>query len=129
MSSKTENSRINKVVESTMQNLRDLIDVNTIIGTPIETKTGETIIPITKVCLGVMMGGGEYGKVSIFKQSSDLPYTAGNGTIISIKPCGFLISNNTEYKILSVSENSYEKIFEKTVDFFENLKEKGDENS
>ncbi|MBQ8426906.1 MAG: GerW family sporulation protein, partial [Clostridia bacterium] len=63
----------------------------------------------------------EYGKINIFKNSSDLPYSAGNGAIISIKPCGFLINENNNYKILSVLEKPYEKMFDKITDIISGM--------
>ena len=121
MQSKTHDNKVNKTIEYTLKNLNDIIDVNTVIGKPIESKTGEIIVPISKVTLGLLVGGGEYGKVSIFKKDNDLPYSAGNGAVISIKPCGFLINSNGDYKIINVAHNSYEKLIDKTVDFVEKM--------
>ena len=93
MQSSVQNNRIVNLIETTFKNLSELIDVNTVVGSPIKTEDGECIIPVSKVTIGVMMGGGEYGKVNIFKKALDLPCTAGNGAIISVKPCGFLLKD------------------------------------
>ncbi|MBQ6727465.1 MAG: sporulation protein YtfJ [Clostridia bacterium] len=121
-------NRINSVVENALKNMRDLVDVNTVVGTPIKTETGDCIIPVSKVSFGVLSGGGEYGKIKIFKNSSDLPFSAGNGTLVSVKPCGFLIkTENGEYKVVSAGYGAYDALFDKVVDFFDNLKK--DENN
>ena len=121
-------NRINSVVENALKNVRDLVDVNTVVGTPIQTETGDCIIPVSKVSFGILSGGGEYGKVKIFKNSSDLPFSAGNGTLVSVKPCGFLIrTENGEYKVISAGYGAYDAIFDKVVDFFENLKQDGED--
>ena len=112
-----ENNKITKVIESTFKNLSGIIDVNTVVGKPIKTDNGEYVLPISKVTIGVLMGGGEYGKISIFKKGEDLPYSAGNGAIVSIKPCGFLIKESDKYKVLSVSDKPYEKLLDKATDF------------
>lgn len=127
MRSEKEQSRINKVIETTLRNISDIIDVNTVIGAPINSDDGSVVIPISKVSVGVLAGGGEYGKISIFKNGSDLPYSAGNGAIISVKPYGFLIKENNEYKILSVAQTPSEKLIEKATEFIEKLN-KNDKN-
>ena len=115
--------KINKSIESAFSNLRELIDVNTVIGKPLATPNGEYIIPVSKVAIGAIMGGGEYGKVKIFSNNNDFPFSAGNGAVISIKPCCFLVRENGKYKLLSVCENSYEKLADKVIDIISNIKE------
>ena len=130
MHSQTKNNRIDKVVESALKNISQMIDVNTVIGKPIKTENGDYVLPVSKVTVGVLVGGGEYGKINIFKSSSDLPYSAGNGAIISIKPYGFLIKDiNDKYKMISISEKPIEKIIEKFSDIFEGNNEKEMDNN
>jgi len=116
-------NRINTVVESAIKSINSMLDVNTIIGKPIETNDGATVIPITKVTIGLLSGGGEYGKTTIFKSGSDLPFSAGNGTVLSIKPCAFLIKDNNSqnYRILSVGGSSYDKIIDKGAEILEKI--------
>ena len=121
-----ENNRINQVIETAIQNLNTAIDVNTVMGEPIVGKNGEYIVPFSKITFGVIAGGGEYGKISLFKKASDLPYSAGNGAIVSLKPCGFLIKNNIDdsFKVVTISDTPYEKIIEKASDFIDNISKK-----
>lgn len=124
MSIKNENNRINQIIQTAIQNINSMVDVNTVIGSPINTNKNEVIIPFSKVTLAVLSGGGEYGKLNIFSKG-DLPLSAGNGALVSIKPSGFLVkgSGETDYKIYSVSENPYEKILDKTGEILESLTE------
>ncbi len=122
MQSRQENNKITKVIESTFKNLSSIIDVNTVVGKPIKTDDGEYLIPVSKVTVGVLMGGGEYGKINIFKKDTNFPYSAGNGAVVSIKPCGFLIKEEGKYKILSVADKPYEKLLDKATDFLAELK-------
>lgn len=115
------NNKITQVIENTFKNLSNIIDTNTVVGKPIKNDDGEYIIPISKVTVGVLMGGGEYGKVTIFKKESNLPYSAGNGAIVSVKPCGFLLKENGNYRLLSVADKPYEKLLEKATDFLMEL--------
>ncbi len=116
----SKSNRINQTIETTLKNISEIIDVNTAIGKPINTKDG-VIIPISKITVGLIAGGGEYGKVSVFKGSNDLPFSGGNGSIISIKPCGFLTYDKNGFKIVGVLDTPYEKIIDKATDFFEKL--------
>lgn len=119
-----ENNRINNIIETALKNIGALVDVNTVIGKPIKTEDNDKIVPISKVTLGVLSGGGEYGKVTIFKSNSDLPFSAGNGAIISVKPCGFLIKDaNNDYKFISVDNNPYQKILDKATDILTSIED------
>lgn len=122
MQTEIENNRIIKAIETAIKSLSTMVDVNTIVGKPIKTENGDYVVPISKVTVGVLAGGGEYGKVTIFKKGSDLPYSAGNGAIVSVKPCGFLLKEHDGYKMISVAENPYEKLLEKASDFIFELK-------
>lgn len=122
MQSENQNNRINKVVETAIKNLGNMVDVSSVVGKPIKTEDGEYVFPIANVTLGILSGGGEYGKTNIFKKSEDLPFSAGNGAIISLKPSGFLIKDeNSKYKVVSVNTDSYEKVFDVASDFLNNL--------
>lgn len=114
-------NRINTVVETSLKNINDLIDVNTVVGEPIKIDDS-ILIPVSTVTMGLLSGGGEYGKNSIFKSKDDLPFSAGNGSIISVKPKGFLIKNGNEnFKYLPVDESNYERLIEKASDFLSNI--------
>lgn len=122
-----ESNRVNEVVKTALGNLEELIDVNTIVGEPVVTKEGDCIIPVSQVTLVVLAGGGEYGKTSVFVKGKDLPFSAGNGTIVSVKPSGFLIKDREcGYKLLS-SEPTYEKIIDKVSDYISNLSKNDNE--
>ncbi len=125
MQLKNENEKISKSIEVALQNISALIDVNTVVGKPIKTDNNDYIVPVSKVTVGVLVGGGEYGKIGLFSKGNELPYSAGNGAIISMKPCGFLIKEGDGYKMLSVADNPYEKMIEKATDFMAEIK-KGD---
>lgn len=122
MEQKTE-SKMNLVLDTAIKNITSILDVNTVVGKPIDTLDGSLVIPITKVTIGLLSGGGEYGKVTIFKNNDDLPFSAGNGSVVSIKPCAFLIKekNSDSYKILSVGCSSYDKLIDKGADLIDKI--------
>ena len=89
---------INELMGVTMEKIREMVDVNTIVGTPITCADGATIIPISKVSYGFASGG------------SDLPAEVekelvGGGSLagISIQPVAFLVILNGEVKLLQLS--------------------------
>lgn len=122
-----DNNKINTTIETTLKNLSNLIDVNTVVGKPLKTDTGEYIVPVSKVTVGILAGGGEYGKINVFSKNTELPFSAGNGAIVSVKPCGFFIKDKDKYKMISISDNPYEKLIDKATDFIENINNSGEE--
>ncbi len=52
---------IENIMKTTMEQLKEMVDVNTIIGDPIMTGSDTVIVPVSRVCLGFLSGGGEYG--------------------------------------------------------------------
>ena len=113
-------NKINAVIETAMKNLNELIDVNTVVGKPIKTESG-TVFPISKVTMGFMTGGGEYGEVKLFKKDNKLPFAGGSGAIISLKPTGFLVQEDGKFKVLSVSEVG--KLMDTATEIIDNIQE------
>ena len=94
-----------------MENIRDMIDVNTIIGDPIETKDGSVMIPISKVSFGFASGGSEFLSKHDEKQMTKFPFGGGGGAGVSVKPVAFLVVKNDNIRLLSVDhENTYDRI-------------------
>ena len=65
-----ENNQIDKIMETTMNKLRTLVDVNTIVGSPVSGGNGTTIVPFSKVSMGFIAGGGEYSEANIRKKEN-----------------------------------------------------------
>ena len=86
-------NKLQDVIETSLQNIRTLIDANTIIGTPINTNAGTTIIPVSKVAMGYATGGIDYTGKEATTPSKNQNFGAGGGTGLSIQPLGFLIVN------------------------------------
>lgn len=80
-------NKLQDIIQTSLQNLRTLVDSNTIIGDPIQTPSGTTIIPVSKISMGYATGGIDYnGKATSAKQN----FGGGGGTGLSITPVGFL---------------------------------------
>ena len=108
----TKKEKINSLIHSSLENLDDLADVNTIIGKPIITASGFQIIPFSKVTMGNLSGGGEYGDVKIVKQSDSL-FAGGSGAVVSMKPMGFLIDDGKNCHVLKVTDEPLDNLIER----------------
>lgn len=106
------NHPIENLMRSTMENLRDMIDVNTVIGDPVETKDGTYIIPISKVCFGFASGGSEFGTERIINEKDHrYPFGGGSGAGVTVKPIAFLVLKGDSVRLLPVSHtNTYDRI-------------------
>lgn len=75
--------------------------------------SGMQVIPFTKVTMGYLSGGGEYGEVKAIKEDECYPFAGGAGTVVSIKPCGFLVDDGTECRLIRVTEDPIDGMIEK----------------
>ena len=117
-----------------MNSIEDMIDVNTIIGEPIETSSGIVIIPISKVSFGFAAGGSEFKGETVDeykKKDKDesiqyrLPFGGGSGAGVSINPISFLIVQQDKVKLLPVNHSScIDKILDYLPELFEKAEEK-----
>ena len=97
-----ENHPVNNLMGTTIDKIREMIDVNTIIGNPIETSEGATIIPVSKVTFGFASGGSDLPS----KQPKEL-FGGAAGAGVSVQPLAFIcVSPNGEVKLLQMSVNA-----------------------
>ena len=92
-----EKHPIESIMTGTLENLRDMIDVNTIIGEPIVTADGSTVIPVSRVSFGFVAGGGEVGAKPADAQT---PFAGGTGAGVTVSPLGFLVTNQEQVRLL-----------------------------
>ena len=113
-----------------MNSIRDMVDVNTIIGEPIETSNNIIIIPISKVGFGFAAGGSEFSTETIneyTKKDKDeqiqykLPFGGGSGAGVSISPMAFLVIQSNNVKLLPISHSS---AIDRLLDYVPDLIEK-----
>ena len=88
-----KNKRIDRLIDASVVTLNDLADVDTVIGKPIVTASGFQIIPFSKVTMGSLSGGGEYGDVKVVKETDSMPFAGGSGSVVSMKPMGFIVDD------------------------------------
>lgn len=90
-------SPLNDLMTSTMEKIHQMVDTNTIVGEPITTPDGVTLIPISRVSLGFGSGGGDYGKT----QPKD--FGGGSAAGVKIEPVAFLVIREGVTRVLPVA--------------------------
>ena len=92
-----KNSQLNEMMRGTMEKVREMVDTNTIVGQPITTPDGVTLIPISKVSFGFGSGGGDYGEAP--KEN----FGGGAGAGVKIDPVAFLVIKDGSTRVLPVA--------------------------
>lgn len=92
---------VQELMANTLGKMRELVDSNTVIGTPITTEAGVTIIPVSKISFGFVSGGTDFATE---KQKDLFGGAASSGA--SITPVGFLVVNGTSVKFMQVAEGN-----------------------
>lgn len=114
------NHPIEGLMKTTMESLKQMVDVNTIVGDPVETPDKTVIIPISKVTFGFASGGGECN-LRVDQESDEeiskekRPFAGGTGAGISVKPVAFLVVENGQTKLLQADQNA--SIIENLINF------------
>jgi sporulation protein YtfJ len=109
-----DNHPIETLMRTTMESIKDMIDVNTIVGDPVESIDGTTIIPISKVCVGFASGGSEFSSAKPSTSNDDkYPFGGGSGAGVTVRPVAFLVVKNDSVRLLSVDQqNTYDKMID-----------------
>lgn len=102
---------IEALMKTAMESIKEMVDVNTVVGDPVETPDGTIIIPISRLTCGFAAGGGEYSNVGgDNEQKSDkknwVPFGGGSGGGISVQPVGFLVVGGGQIRLLPVDGNA-----------------------
>ena len=93
-----EKHPIESIMTTTMENIRDMVDVNTVVGEAIVTGDGSTVIPVSRVAFGFVAGGGEYKGA---KQAAGAPsFGGGTGAGVSVQPVGFIVVSEGQVRLL-----------------------------
>ncbi len=102
---------LSEILDDAMKNLKTLVDINTVVGTPIIGKDGTTIIPVSKIYVGIIAGGGELDNNN--KLAYNYPFAGGTGAGFTVNPIGFLVIKNGETTFINTELNkSSDKLIE-----------------
>lgn len=127
-----ENNKIEQIMNSAVDRIKTMIDSQTVIGEPIVSGK-QTIVPLTKVSVGFVAGGGEYSAdEKIIKQMQNYPFAGGTGAGACIQPIGFLVITADKIDLIKIdSKTPIEKIIDNipkvTQIIAETIKEKSND--
>jgi sporulation protein YtfJ len=105
---------IQGLMKTAMENIREMVDVNTIIGDPVETPDGAVILPVSRVGFGFAAGGSEFNAGNSSGASAEHPFGGGSGGGVSINPIGFLIVNGNNVRLLSTDNQN--QLYDRLMD-------------
>lgn len=101
---------IENLMKTAMENIREMVSVNTVVGDPVESPDGTVIIPISKVSCGFAAGGGEFENPSKEENEQSIDkapfFGGGSGGGVSVQPVGFLVVGNGHVRLLPVESNA-----------------------
>ena len=114
-----------------MDSIRNMIDVNTIIGEPIETINNVIIIPVSKVGFGFAAGGSEFKGEAINEYNKKekeeqiqykLPFGGGSGAGVSINPVAFIVIQENNVRLLPIEHcSSIDRLLDYIPDFMDKI--------
>jgi len=104
----------------TMEKLRDMVDVDTVVGSPITTPDGITIIPVSKVSYAFASGGSDF-------QAKDRPcFGGGNGAGVKIDPIGFLVIKDGSIRMMNITppaNTTLDRVIEKAPELMDSVED------
>ena len=114
------NENIEKLTDSTLEKLKEIVNADTIIGKSITTPDGTVIIPVSKVSYGFASGGSDF--CSRKSEGKDM-FGGGNGAGVSIVPVAFLVVSSEDVKLLQVESfsNSIDRIIAMTPEIVDKI--------
>ena len=92
-----KNNSLTELMEASMSKIRDMVDSNTIIGEPIQTPDGVTLIPVSRLSFGFGCGGGDYGK------TDTAHFGGGAGAGVKVDPVAFLVIKDGLTRVMPVA--------------------------
>lgn len=110
------------MLENTISKIREMVDVNSVIGTPITTPDGVTIIPVSKVSVGFGGGGSDF--VSKHPNKQDNPFGGGAGAGVNVTPIAFLIVKDGSVRMLPVAapaSTTADRVVDLVPDFLDKI--------
>lgn len=101
--------------------IEKIVDANTVVGQSIITASGAQVIPLTSITVVNIGGGGEYGDIKTFKEAEGFKLAGGNGSVITLKPLGFLVDDGKNCRLLKMEEEPVNALIEKAGELVHNI--------
>lgn len=114
---------IEGLMKTTMDSIKGMMDVSTIVGDPVKTDDGGVIIPISKVCIGFASGGSEFDSSKKDENGESYPFGGGSGAGMSLQPVAFLYVKDKDVKVLPVRQsNNIDRIIDRIPGLLDDFK-------
>ena len=113
-----ENNNISALMETTMGKIREMVDVNTVVGAPITTPDGITVIPVSRISYAFATGGSD------FRVKEKPAFGGGNGAGVKIEPIGFLVVKDGNVRMVSITppaSNTVDRVIEKAPELMDTV--------
>ena len=115
-------TKLKQVIDSSLGNIKEIIDVNTVVGAPIPTAGGTVIIPVSKVSMGFASGGSDFATRNTADKSPN--FAGGGGTGVTLNPVGFLVTKaDGNVQFIPVASAGKPDALETVINFIENSPE------
>lgn len=121
MNGKVKKTQEDNRFEKTAIAIEKLASANTVVGEALVTVSGAQVIPLSSVTVVNIGGGGEYGDVKTFKEADGFKLAGGNGTVITVKPKGFLIDDGKGCRLLKIDDGVIDTLIERTSDLVQGI--------
>lgn len=121
--------RVNELIGRSLGSLNDIVNVNTVIGTPIVTASGYQVIPVSKVTLGYLGGGSDLGDVKVVKEDESIPFAGGSGAVVSMKPAGFIFDDGKSCRYIHAGDDPIDNLIDKASDLLKHYQGKNCEEA
>ena len=119
------NHPLSEMMSNSMSKIKDMIDVNTVIGSPITTPDGVTLIPITKVSVGYGGGGSDFATKN-YPANRDNAFGGGAGAGVTITPVAFLVIRGENVRMLPIAEPASTSV-DRLIELLPDLLDKADD--
>ncbi len=99
-------NRIESLIDVSLDKIRTLIDVNCVVGSPISMPDNSVIIPISKVSVGFVAGGGQYNDLNAKRNQADFPMAGATGGGFTVQPLGFFVVKDDKFKLIHADKSN-----------------------
>ena len=111
---------ISDVMSTSLENIKQMVDVDKIVGNAIKLEDGTMVVPICKVGFGFGSGGSEFGNNK--KADDSLPFGGGSAAGVSLSPMDFLVIHKDKVELLHINDRTH--IYEKIMSVVEKASDK-----
>lgn len=120
-----ESNKVGNMIDNSLAKIRNMVDVNCVIGDAVSLPDGSIIIPISKVAVGFVSGGGEYSDLNSKRNRDEFPMAGGTGGGYSVVPIGFFVLKNGKFKMVNADKSSsYLELIKNVSELIKNMKDK-----